>query len=134
MPNCEVSHTWGGGAAALGRSWLPPLMMMMMMMMMVTQWRRVKMDGRFISNRLIQTGSIGGKPDRTGGGHRTASKDIRHREAECHWTVGICELPFLSGRGMKLLPAERTTISHEAEFHDGRSPCSRRRRPQTRPP
>ena len=66
MPNCEVSHTWRreGGAAALGRSWLPPLMMMMM----VTQWRRVKMDGRFISNRLIQTGSIGGKPDRTGGG------------------------------------------------------------------
>ena len=59
MPNCEVSHTWrreGGGA----RSWLP------LMMMMVTQWR-VKMDGRFISNRLIQTGSIGGKPDRTAG-------------------------------------------------------------------
>ena len=57
VPNCEVSHTWrreGGGA----RSWLP-------LMMMVTQWRRVKMDGRFISNRLIQTGSIGGKPDRT---------------------------------------------------------------------
>ena len=87
-----------------------------MMMMMVTQWRRVKMDGRFISNRLIQTGSIGGKPDRTGGGQpqRTYGSEkrsvVRQRE--------FMRPRLLSGRGMKLLPAERTTISHEAEFHD----------------
>ena len=106
----------GGRRRSVARSWLP------LLMMMVTQWR-VKMDGRFISSRLIQTGSIGGKPDRTGGGQpqRTYGSEkrsvVRQRE--------FMRPRLLSGRGMKLLPAERTTISHEAEFHGGRSPCSR---------
>ena len=39
-----------------------------------------KMDGRFIFNRLIQTGSIGGKPDRIAKSTPKRSKASRFRE------------------------------------------------------
>ena len=73
-----------------------------------------KMDGRFIFNRLIQTGSIGGKPDRIVEIDPETMARIEKRGRQSRVSVGWFNFP--SGRGIKVLPAERTTISHEAEF------------------
>ena len=60
MPNCEVRHTWrpaggreAGAACAMAADDGDAVAV-----------AAAKMDGRFIFNRLIQTGSIEGKPDR----------------------------------------------------------------------